>query len=239
MFGIATIKETVEFYKKELPLSGIPLPFSTRQWEYPWCYSRFLDFDIGPNCHILDVGCACNPFMLHLASQRFHVVGLDLYSVDDPHNPYPSFGGFNRSYENEYLEFCEANMDKMPLPDNSFDAVYCLSVLEHCDESTRLGGLWEMIRVLKSGCPLIITEDYIPKKIKPLNGILKECDRVMDYDFREHIAATGRSLADPNARIFTDDEITLMRDNGDLLLNCMVSPDEYYHFTAVGWVVSK
>ncbi len=56
MFGIATVKETVEFYEKRLPFSGIPLPFSTRQWEYPWCYSRFIDFGIGPGSRILDVG---------------------------------------------------------------------------------------------------------------------------------------------------------------------------------------
>ncbi len=96
-----------------------------------------------------------------------------------------------------------------------------------------------MLRVLKPGKPLIITEDYIPKKIEPVPGILEACNRIMDYDFREHIKSTGHPLADPNVYIPPDEEIAGMRDRGELLLNCAVAPNEYYHFTAIGWVVVK
>lgn len=239
MFGVATIHETIAFHERGLPLSGIPLPFSTRQWEYPWCWSRMQDFGVGPGGRVLDVGCACNPFMVELARRGLHVTGVDLYSTDDPANPHPQFGGFDRSYENEFLRFCQASMDRVPLPDASFDAVFCLSVLEHCDEAMRRGGLREMLRMLKPGRPLIITEDYIPGAIVPVPGVLHVCGRTMDYDFREHVACTGRPLADPSARIPTDAEIARMRDRGELLLNCAVAPGEYYHFTAVGWVVVK
>ncbi len=239
MFGIATVNETLAFRERGLPMSGIPLPFSTRQWEYPWCFLRLTDFGVGPSSRVMDVGCACNPFMVELARRRFYVTGVDLYAIDDPDNPHPQFGGFDRSYENEFLQFCQAGMDRIPLPADSFDAVYCLSVLEHCNEATRRAGLREMLRVLKPGRPLIITEDYIPWPIEPLPGVLHVCPRTMDYDFREHIACLGRPLADPAARIPTDDEIARMRDRGELLLNCVVVPAEYYHFTAVGWVVVK
>lgn len=239
MVGIATIRQTVEFLEKRLPLSGVPLPFSTRQWEYPWCYNQLMEFEVGPGSLVLDVGCACNPFMVELARLRYHVTGLDLYSVNDPRNPHPKFGGFDRALENEYLTFREGSMASIPFEDNKFDAVYCISVLEHCDEDTRRVGIREMLRVLKSGGPLIITEDYIPKPIERLPGILEACKRTMDYDFRDHIAATGRPLADPNTPIPSDDEIARMRNQGELLLNCVVAPNEYYHFTAVGFVVRK
>lgn len=239
MFGIATIRETLDFLAQRLPMSGIPLPFSTRQWEYPWCFSRLVDFGVNPGSRIMDVGCACNPFVRELARRGYCMTGVDLYATDDPDNPHPDFGGFDRSYENAFLKFCKANMTSIPLPDGSFDAVYCLSVLEHCDEATRRAGLAEMLRLLKPGGPLIITEDYIPCSIEPVPGVLDICDRTMDYDFREHIACTRRPLADRHAKIPSDLELAGMRDRGELLLNCAVAPDEYYHFTAVGWVVTR
>jgi hypothetical protein len=112
-------------------------------------------------------------------------------------------------------------------------------VLEHADESTRLAGLTEMLRVLKPDHPLIITEDYSPEPIPAVKGVLKPCSRQMNYDFREHIKATGRPLADPTTVIPTDQEITEMRDKGKLLLNASVAVEDFYHFTAVGWVVNK
>lgn len=238
MFGIATIRETVEFFDASLPLSGIPVPFSTRQWEYPWCYSRLISLGLEPSNLVLDVGCGTNPFMIELAGRRVHVVGLDLYSDDDLRSPGPGWG-FNRKLENECLTFCEANMTNIPYPDDYFDAVYSVSLLEHCDESTRRAGLREMLRVLKPRGPLVVTEDYIPMPIKPVPGIMEACARTMDYDFREHIALTGRTLADPSVKIPSDMEIAQMRDRGELLLNCVVAPREYYHFTSVGFVVLK
>jgi SAM-dependent methyltransferase len=239
MFGIATIQETYGFYRRGLPLSGLPIPFSTRQWEYPWCYLRLLDAGLRPGARILDVGCAKNQFMIDLSQKGFLVKGLDLYSVDDPRNPNPGFGGFDRSLESETLSFCKGNMANIPAMNDEFDAVYCLSVLEHADESTRLAGLTEMLRVLKPDHPLIITEDYIPEPIPAVKGVLKPCSRQMNYDFREHIKATGRPLADPTTVIPTDQEITEMRDKGKLLLNASVAVEDFYHFTAVGWVVNK
>ncbi|KIX12019.1 class I SAM-dependent methyltransferase [Dethiosulfatarculus sandiegensis] len=239
MFGIATIQETYGFYKRGLPLSGLPLPFSTRQWEYPWCYLRLMDAGLGPGDRILDVGCAKNQFMVDLSQRDFLVKGLDLYSVNDPRNPNLGVDGFDRSLESETLSFCKGNMTNIPVMDNEFDAVYCLGVLDNADASTSLAGLAEMLRVLKPGRPLIITEKYIPEPIPALKGALKPCSRKMSYDFREHIRATGRSLADPTTVIPSDQEITEMRDKGRLLLNASEAVEDFYHFTAVGWVVNK
>jgi SAM-dependent methyltransferase len=239
MFAIATVRETTFFHQQGLPMSGVPLPFSTRQWEYPWCYSRLTEFKVSSGQRVLDVGCACNPFTVDLSRRGFYVTGLDLFSVNDRRNPHPHFAGFDYSYESEFLKLCEGGMEAIPLPNNSFGAVYCLSVLEHCDEAVRRAGIREMLRVLKPGGPLIITEDYIPKAIGPLPGVLQVCSRVMDYDFRDHINSTQRPLADSSARIPSDGEIAAIRDRGELLLNCAVAPNEYYHFTAVGWVVVK
>lgn len=240
MFGIATVKETGDFYQKRLPFSGVPVSFSTRQWEYPWTYQMFQKFSIKPGMRLLDVGCACNPFMTALGDLGFYITGLDEYSSDNPKNPYPQFGGFDRKLANKYLSFCEANMCSIPLPDNYFDCVYCISVLEHLDEQTRLQSIQEMIRVLKPGRPLIITEDYIPLPIqRPLPGIIEPCKRMMDYNFRKHIASAGIPLVDPSVNIPTDEEIALMRDRGELLLTCTVAPSEHYHFTSVGFVFQK
>ena len=127
MFSIATIEETAYFYARHVPFSGAPLAFSTRLWEYPWVYLQMRKLGVVPPARILDVGCASNPFMVGLAKMGYYMTGLDLYACDDPRNPSPAFGGFDRSLENEHLKFCEGSMDSIPIEKEHFDCVICIS----------------------------------------------------------------------------------------------------------------
>jgi SAM-dependent methyltransferase len=53
------------------------------------------------------------------------------------------------------------DLTALPLADASFDAVTCISVLEHMPREARLAGLGEMARVTKPGGRLIVTYDLI------------------------------------------------------------------------------
>jgi SAM-dependent methyltransferase len=302
MFGIATIEETARFYRNRIPFSGVPIPFSTRQWEYPWTFQIMQRVGVSPGAKLLDVGCARNPFMVGLARMGFFVTGLDLYAQTDPQNPYPEFGGFDRSLATDHLSFCQADVtSRIPFDDGFFDCVYCISVLEHLAEHRALGNphfrlsprlrrrlktrvlsslvppafcdtfrgcargmnksgreracdkprvagdvqkkaVFEMMRVIRPGGLLIVTIDYIPSPIKTsdlLPGVLEPCSRKMDYDFRDIIAIARDRLADPSVYIPCDAEIAEMRDQGLLLLCAAVAPNEFYHFTSVGFAFIK
>lgn len=54
-------------------------------------------------------------------------------------------------------ELCEAPVDALPFPDNFFDIVTTIELIEHLDNETLQRGLAEISRVLKNGGYLIIT----------------------------------------------------------------------------------
>jgi len=57
------------------------------------------------------------------------------------------------------VEYIRADLTRLPFPDESFDLVSCISVLEHMRPDTRVRGAQEMARVLKPGGQLLLTYD--------------------------------------------------------------------------------
>ncbi len=64
-------------------------------------------------------------------------------------------------------EFHAANISKMPFPDDSFDAIFCIETVEHLIPETIPAVMAEFRRVLKPGGQLVITVPSL------LNGIPK------------------------------------------------------------------
>jgi len=93
---------------------------------------------------VLDVGCGKGRYAKHLIEAGIKVYGIDISS--------------------KLLEFCdkniikkEGNATRIPYPDNTFDGIYCIEVLEHTSYVID-NAIKEMCRVLKSGGKLVVID---------------------------------------------------------------------------------
>jgi SAM-dependent methyltransferase len=136
----------------------------SRRWEYPWAIENAKL--VGPDGYIvkgikrlkvLDVGCGRAPLLVYLG-----MLGCKAYGSD------PGGGGeidgfwgdFDKSFGKPYIkELRQESMSKLSWPDNYFDRVFCLSVIEHVPEKEAKAGVIQMKRVLKPGGLLLITVD--------------------------------------------------------------------------------
>lgn len=98
---------------------------------------------------LLDAGCGKGKFLQKFAQNDFAVTGIEpselLLNVAVKNNP-----GFVLK---------KASVTEIPFPDNSFDFVVCIEVLEHIPDINM--ALREMARVLKPGGKMIIIDKNI------------------------------------------------------------------------------
>ena len=128
---------------------------------------------------ILDAGCGRSPVQFLLAELKNEVHGID---------PFENVGwhGIDRSLMKNFgvnVTYKVEGMENISYPDNTFDRVFCLSVIEHCragsvamkdnvlfkeglspqtkaDRKLQAQMMREMVRVLKPGGLLIVTVDF-------------------------------------------------------------------------------
>lgn len=112
-----------------------------------------LEYYASPNLgmphRILDFGCGCGRLTRYLGrSERYRTIGTDI--------------------NQDHVDWCTANLPRvtslrndvappLPLPDNSIDFAYSLSVFSHLPERAALAWLNDLARVLAPGGLLIIT----------------------------------------------------------------------------------
>ena len=101
---------------------------------------RLLDrTDLPPETRVLDIGCGTGGFMKRLRERYARVVGLDL-----------SWLGLTHTRSRGFPSVLMADANYLPFPDNCFDLVVCIDVLEEKQVDTvRL--LSEIRRVSKPG----------------------------------------------------------------------------------------
>lgn len=145
-------------YIERYKLRWVSDPFHQwgRQWEYPFVF-EYIDEYLGKrelsSPEILDAGSGITFFPYYCAS-RFQ--GSKISCCDYDSMLGEIFDKINRE-EGSNIIFKEADIRKLPFKGDSFDIIYCISVLEHtCDYSTALS---EFKRVLKKGGLFVITFD--------------------------------------------------------------------------------
>jgi len=109
---------------------------------------------------ILDVGCGASPLLPYLAKRGYECCGITPEPVE--HNCHDGLCGFVPDLGNRIgvdIEFKRAGMEDIPYKDETFDKVYCISVIEHTEDDVMIKGAKEMARVLKKGGLLTITMD--------------------------------------------------------------------------------
>ena len=135
-----------------------PSVYVSRLWEYP-----FAVLASGPlqGLKCADVGCGTSPFTLYLSQLAGPgcVTGFDP-DVIDGEGKHSMFGANRKLLAQAGVGFRQCDMSALQADDESFDRVYCISVLEHVEEpSVWQKGIREMVRILKPGGLLILTMD--------------------------------------------------------------------------------
>lgn len=126
----------------------------SKRWEYPWALARA---GLAPGSRVLDAGCGPSIFPIYLAGLGHPVAAIDLAvpnGLDVVH-------GVN-------VDYIRATLTRLPFADNSFDTVFCISVIEHLSPDGVPAAIQELRRVLRPGGRLLITTDYYEDAEAPL-----------------------------------------------------------------------
>ncbi|NPV05848.1 MAG: class I SAM-dependent methyltransferase [Syntrophaceae bacterium] len=131
-----------------------PLHQWSRQWEYPFVSGR-LDAAIGRDADaiVLDAGSGVTFFPYYLCERN---ASLKIHCCDSDAALRGVFEKI-RSPAAGRVEFFQADIRSIPSEDSHYDAVYCVSVLEHTEGFEGIVG--EFHRVIKPGGKLLVTFD--------------------------------------------------------------------------------
>lgn len=174
-----------------------------KRWEYPWVLTNLR---LRRGLKILDVGCGQSPIQFLLSD-----LGLNVFGIDPNENT--EWHGINRKLANFYgcsIKYQTDRAEKIQFPDNTFDRVCCVSVIEHIrskeiknpekreltkdDLDLQRRIMNEIIRVLKPGGICVITVDFfIPRD----NLLLKSNVNVKNLMDIRNTEIVGNSIKTP------------------------------------------
>jgi SAM-dependent methyltransferase len=133
-----------------------PAFYAARLWEYPFA---ILTGDLEPGMKVADIGCGMTAFTIYLKDRAgCEVVGVDP-DVFESGTKYYAHGVSQEYINRTGLKIVRGDFDKIPLPTDSQDRVYCISVMEHVPPDVRRRGIQEIARILKPGGRAILTVD--------------------------------------------------------------------------------
>lgn len=160
-------------------------------WDYSYIllknnleiFKKFRDLVIkGKNSRILDVGCGFKPWLELFDKSKIEYIGLD----------------FDK--EKSSADFI-ASADKLPFPDNNFDALIYSEALEHVENLPQV--LKELRRVVKNDAFVFISSPFI----FPEHGIPYDFQRLTRYFYQN---------------IFKKDKIVLIKESNSSLSTTVV-----------------
>ena len=108
---------------------------------------------------VLDAGCGCFQFSNNLRKHGRKVTTIDVFNCDIA--------------EAKRNNFLLASIESLPFKDNSFDSIYCLSVLEFVTDDT--SAISEFQRILKPGGNLLFTVPTSRSAFRLLRGLEVAC----------------------------------------------------------------
>lgn len=126
----------------------------SRQWEYPFVADKLRHIvSDSPSARILDAGSGVTFFPYFLGDAHR---GVEIDAIDSDTSFTAAFRALNERHDTT-VDFRPGDLRGLPLQCAEYDAVYCLSVLEHTREYQTIAQ--EFQRVLKPGGTLIVSFD--------------------------------------------------------------------------------
>ncbi|MFW5636886.1 MAG: class I SAM-dependent methyltransferase [Thermodesulfobacteriota bacterium] len=126
-----------------------------KRWEYPWALERA---GLKPGEKVLDAGCGASIFPAYLADQGYRTTACDLDEL--PAGLQYLHGGG--------VDYGRADLTRMSYAADVFDAVFCISVIEHLPREAMDAAMNEFHRILRPGGRLLLTTDYYEDASAPL-----------------------------------------------------------------------
>ena len=144
--------------------------YASRLWEYPWAA---LESSVMPGMCCADIGCGESPFTIYLKTcLDCEVIGFDPDYGTPP--GYYCYGVSEEFAKRTGIDFVRNSIHQLDWPDDSFDRVFCISVIEHIpSRKVRNQGMREIARILKPGGLAAVSVDINLKKrmVNPLELI--------------------------------------------------------------------
>jgi len=144
---------------------GSTLPAPPRHVEYPWA---IMNSNLEKPMKILDIGAGVSLFPVYLASK-----GHEVSVVDNDEILMGRVSPKLAEWAGTKINYKMGNVTKLDFPDNTFDRMFCISVLEHLEEEVIDGqyvnyrknnldvrAIGEMLRVVKPNGLVILTLDW-------------------------------------------------------------------------------
>jgi ubiquinone/menaquinone biosynthesis C-methylase UbiE len=143
-------------YPWSVGVLSTPAFYAARLWEYPFA---ILTADLEPGMKVADIGCGMTAFTIYLKDHaKCEIVGVDP-DMFESGTKYYAHGVSREFIDRTGLEIIKGDFDKIPLPTDSQDRVFCISVMEHVPPDVRRRGMQEIARILKPGGKAILTVD--------------------------------------------------------------------------------
>lgn len=163
--------------RREKLIYDLPESWWSRPYEYEWC----INF-ISPHGVVLDAACGIpHPLKFYLAGVCAEVYACDvdrrivsreavLQEIDQVVGGKAAGQVLARRTTN--LHLAEANLTGLPYEDESFDTIFCISVLEHLTLEDTVLTLREFHRTLNDEGLLVLTFDYPTVNLNVMNELL-------------------------------------------------------------------
>jgi ubiquinone/menaquinone biosynthesis C-methylase UbiE len=159
-----------------------------RKLEYSFVLDALLDH-LTPNTHYLDAGSGVTP-LAHIFAAR----GVQAEACDGDARLIDSLSRLDpQQIYGSSVNYMVQDLTKLSYPDATFDAVSCVSVLEHIPAPYDQLALREMLRILKPGGAFVLTVDFTPPaKSGSSNRVGYYAKRVLDLVREGNLAEVER-----------------------------------------------
>lgn len=150
-FQVEFLAETRGVWQPDFPIPRDALGHFTRQWEYPYAWAN-LGSTRG---RLLDAGSGMTFLPFVFAASGFDVVCCD---ADEDALGYRERFAQAGVLTGQPVGYVHCMLEDLPFADGSFDAVACVSVLEHV-QPPRAAIIESLARVIRPGGRLVVTCD--------------------------------------------------------------------------------